>query len=82
MEMFNIPLEALNEGVIQPSAGIVSPITGTVELMHIAIGEYVEPNKPMFLLFPSDSGSHSPWQTSTLDLKFLRPGWLSAETIS
>jgi len=55
MEMFNIPLEALNEGVIQPSAGIVSPITGTVEEMHISLGEYVEPNKPMFRIIDNNN---------------------------
>jgi len=48
MEMFNIPLEALDAGTIQPVAGVVSPIAGTVEEMAITIGQYVEPNKPMF----------------------------------
>ena len=48
MEMFNIPLEALDEGSIQPVAGIVSLISGTVEEMDITIGQYVEPNNPMF----------------------------------
>ena len=48
MAMFNIPLEALDRGKIQPVAGIVSPIAGTVEEMEITIGQYVEPNETMF----------------------------------
>ncbi|NQV03753.1 MAG: efflux RND transporter periplasmic adaptor subunit [Bacteroidia bacterium] len=55
MEMFNIPLEALNEGQIQPVAGIVTPISGTVEEMEITIGEYVEPNKTMFQIIDKDN---------------------------
>ena len=55
MEMFNIPLEALNEGSIQPVAGIVSPISGTVEEMEITIGQYVEPNKSMFQIIDKDN---------------------------
>lgn len=48
MEMFNIPLQALDQGKIQPVAGVVTPITGTVEQVETTIGQYVEPNKPMF----------------------------------
>lgn len=55
MEMFNIPLEALDAGTIQPVAGVVSPIAGTVEEMAITIGQYVEPNKLMFRIIDKDN---------------------------
>jgi len=48
MEMFNIPLEKLDQGEIQPYAGVVSPIEGTVEKIEVSIGQYMDPNEVMF----------------------------------
>lgn len=48
MEMFNIPLEKLDQGEIQPYAGVVSPIEGTVEKIEVSIGQFMDPNEVMF----------------------------------
>lgn len=48
LELLNIPVPAVDGGKIQRWAPIVAPINGSLEQVHVMIGEFVEPKTNLF----------------------------------
>ena len=53
--MMNLDMESLDRGEISSTAPIVSPISGQVEDIFIALGQYVDVSDPLFLVIDRTS---------------------------
>ncbi len=55
ISLINVDVKALDEGKIQQSLPIVSPISGQVEEINVSLGQYVDVHNSLFLVIDKSS---------------------------